>query len=96
MLGATAIVLASSCASAHVLTPWGYGAVHFGERLEVAARAKHPKGRLKPHKYDEHGHYFVLDAPKRKAALLFEEASGRITGVRAGLQPSVEYVEGCL
>ncbi len=69
--------------------------ISVGSLLSVA-KQHFPAGRIEPHKYDEQGHYFILDTPDQKAALLFEESSGRITDVRAGLQPAVEYVEGCL
>jgi hypothetical protein len=69
--------------------------ISVGAPLSVVAR-RYPAGRIEPHKYDEQGHYFILDTPNRKAALLFEESGGRITDIRAGVQPSVEYVEGCL
>jgi hypothetical protein len=31
-----------------------------------------------------------------KRAILFEESDGKVTDVRAGVEPSVEYVEGYL
>jgi len=70
-------------------------AISVGSPLALAKR-RYPTGRLQPHQYDEQGHYFILDTPDRKAALLFEESGGRITDIRAGVQPSVEYVEHCL
>ena len=61
-----------------------------------AVKARFPSIVILPHKYDERGHYLVLATKDRKAAILFEESDGRVTEVRAGLEPSVEYVEGCL
>ena len=62
------------------------------------ARVKvlHPKIRVEPHKYDEEGHYLILPSANGQAALVFEESKGKVTDVRAGTEPSVEYVEGCL
>lgn len=62
------------------------------------ARVKtmHPKIRIEPHKYDESGHYLILPSSDNRAALVFEESEGKITDARAGVQPSVQYVEGCL
>jgi hypothetical protein len=59
-------------------------------------RAMHPGIRIVPHKYDDEGHYLILDSPDGGSAILFEERKGKLAGVRAGEKPSVEYVEGCL
>lgn len=59
-------------------------------------KALHPRIRIEPHKYDDNGHYLILDSTDGSAAILFEEGSGKVTDIRAGKKPSVEYVEGCL
>jgi hypothetical protein len=59
-------------------------------------KALHPGIRIKPHKYDDEGHYLILDSSDGSAAILFEEIGGKVTDIRAGKKPSVEYVEGCL
>jgi hypothetical protein len=69
--------------------------VRIGTRLSEVKR-RFPKVIVEPHKYDEHGHYLSLPTADGKAALLFEERDDGVTGVRAGLFPSVAYVEGCL
>ena len=69
--------------------------VRIGTRLSEVKR-RFPEVKVEPHKYDEHGHYLSLPTKDGKAALLFEEVDGRVTDVRAGLFPSVAYVEGCL
>jgi hypothetical protein len=51
---------------------------------------------IEPHQYDPNGHYLILKTPDGKAALVLEEGGGKVTNVRGGLEPSVEYVEGCL
>jgi hypothetical protein len=48
-----------------------------------------------PHKYEPQSHYLVLPSTDGMSALVFEESGGLITKVRAGVEPSVEYVEGC-
>ena len=68
--------------------------VRVGTSLD-RVRSLHPGIRVEPHKYDYEGHYLVLPSSDERAALLFEESKGRITAVRAGIKPSVEYVEGC-
>lgn len=60
-----------------------------------AVKRRFPGIKVEPHKYDEHGHYLSLPTADGKAALVFEESNGRVTKVRAGLFPSVAYVEGC-
>lgn len=59
-------------------------------------QAMHPGIRIMPHKYDDKGHYLILDSTDGSAAVLFEVSGGKVTHVRAGKKPSVEYVEGCL
>lgn len=45
-------------------------------------------------------HYLVFRprdaADRRETGLIFDTDGQRVVGVRAGLQPSVGYVEGCL
>lgn len=62
------------------------------------ARVKglHPGIRIEPHKYDDNGHYLILDSADGSSAVLFEEGGGKVTEIRAGKKPAVEYVEGCL
>ena len=59
-------------------------------------RAMHPSVKIEPHKYDENGHYLILEANDGRAAIVLEEGGGKVTDIRAGLKPSVEYVERCL
>jgi hypothetical protein len=50
-----------------------------------------------PHKYVD-GHYLTVTpaAPADKRyRLVFETVGGRVNRYRAGIMPSVEYVEGC-
>ncbi|MBI2726646.1 MAG: hypothetical protein HYX42_10395 [Polaromonas sp.] len=148
-------VSGATIAHADVLSPKGYGPIHFGMRVEAAestlkqrtkqrhtgegceyvefrkypnlrfmaeegiltradagrgirnsarvsvgaslakVKAMHPKVEVRPHKYDDDGHYLILDAAGARAALVFEESGGKVTAIRAGLKPAVEYVEGC-
>lgn len=59
-------------------------------------KQRYPKAIIMPHKYDEKGHYVIFKSPDGKRAMVFEETEGKIGSVRAGLEPSAEYVEGCL
>jgi len=61
-----------------------------------AVKKKVPSVVIEPHKYDPDGHYLILKAPDGKSALVMEEAEGKVSTIRGGLEPSVEYVEGCL
>lgn len=58
-------------------------------------RRRYPGVRISAHKYDEHGHYLFFPSPSGSAAIVAEESGGRVTLIRAGLLPAVEYVEGC-
>lgn len=58
--------------------------------------AKYPAVRITAHKYDADGRYVIFEGADRKTAIVFEASGGKITKVRAGPEPSVEYVEGCL
>jgi len=59
-------------------------------------RASYPAAQLTPHKYDENGHYVVFPSADGRAAIVLEESGGKVTKLRAGLQPAVSYVESCL
>jgi hypothetical protein len=61
-----------------------------------AVKSLHPSVQIEPHKYDDEGHYLVLLTSDGRYAFVFEEGEGKVTDVRAGTRPSVEYVEGCL
>jgi hypothetical protein len=53
--------------------------------------------KVTPHKYED-GHYLTVTpiaAADGQFRIVFETARGRVTRYRAGLMPSVEYVEGC-
>jgi hypothetical protein len=50
-----------------------------------------------PHKYRD-GHYLTVTpsaSADKRFRLVFETAGGRVTRYRAGMMPSVEYVESC-
>jgi len=49
-----------------------------------------------PHKYED-GHYLTVTpaAADKRFRIIFETSGGRVTRYRAGMTPSVEYVEGC-
>jgi len=69
--------------------------IRIGTSLEEVKR-RYPAVEVMPHKYDDTGHYLIFKSKDGKRAILFEEGSGKITDIRAGVEPSVEYVEGCL
>jgi hypothetical protein len=56
----------------------------------------HPSIKIEPHKYDDEGHYLILKTDDGRAAIVSEESNGKVTDIRAGMEPAVEYVEGCL
>lgn len=57
----------------------------YGGRLEVTG-----------HKYDESGHYMIVRSADKRHALVMETDGKTVVYVRAGIEPSAEYVEGCL
>jgi hypothetical protein len=69
--------------------------IKIGTTLDEVKR-RYPKVIVEPHQYDPTGHYLIFKSADGKRAIVFEEGEGKITDVRAGSEPSVEYVEGCL
>jgi hypothetical protein len=65
-----------------------------GMRL-TDVRERFPAVSIRPHKYDETGHYLLFASQSGKSEIVAEESRGRITMIRGGLLPAVEYVEGC-
>ena len=66
---------------------------------EAQVKAIYP-GRIKvsQHQYDENGHYLTYmpkDAADRNYRIVFETDGRRVTSIRAGRIPEVEYIEGC-
>ena len=55
----------------------------------------HPEARLTPHKYDANARYVSFPSADGQAALILEETGGKVSRMRAGLQPAVGYVETC-
>ena len=68
--------------------------VAIGDTL-AQVREKHPEAQVSTHKYDKNGHYVTFPTADGKAAIILEESGGKVTKVRAGLQPAVAYVETC-
>jgi hypothetical protein len=60
------------------------------------AKNKYPGIEVGPHKYLPAGHYLTIRGADAKSAIVMEEDGKRITAIRAGLEPAVAYVEGCL
>lgn len=68
--------------------------VAVGDTL-AQVRDKHPEAQVSTHKYDKNGHYLSFPSPDGRAAIILEESGGKVSKVRAGLQPAVAYVETC-
>lgn len=69
--------------------------VRLGDPLD-SVRRHHPRVQLWPHAYDPHGHELIFPSPDHRTAVVMEEIGGTVTAIRAGLLPSVRYVEGCV
>lgn len=52
--------------------------------------------KIEPHKYDDNGHYMTVKSRDEKNAIVMETDGRRITIIRTGRLPSVQYIEGCL
>ena len=64
-------------------------------RMSAREALRHvPAMRSELHKYDKNGAYLVLPNGEHKA-LIFEASNGKITRMRAGIKPAVDYVEMC-
>jgi len=61
-----------------------------------AVRKRYPTVKIEQHQYDPAGHYLIFKTADRKNAIVLEESKGKIEDIRAGTEPAVEYVEGCL
>ena len=57
-------------------------------------KQKHMDVKAVPHEYVTGGQVYTL-AGQGKAAIVMESDGSKITFIRAGLQPSVSYSEGC-
>lgn len=68
--------------------------VAVGDAL-AQVRERHPEAEVSTHKYDKNGHYVTFPSADGRAAIILEESGGKVTKVRAGLQPAVAYVETC-
>jgi hypothetical protein len=85
------IVTRAESTSANVLNSLG---IKILDSLESVLR-RYPNVQMERHAYDE-GHYLIFKSSDGKYAMVFEEVQGEVVNVLAGLEPSVEYVEGCL
>jgi hypothetical protein len=66
-----------------------------GDQL-TEIRGRFPAAQLRLHKYEPTGHYLIFKSTDEKRAIVLEANDGRVTKIRGGLEPSVEYVEGWL
>lgn len=69
--------------------------IRIGTPLDEVKR-RFPNVEITRHQYDPTGHYLIFKSKDGKRAIVFEESDGKVTDTRAGIEPSVEYVEGCL
>lgn len=71
--------------------------IGIGDTEQAARRAYGSSMIVMPHKYTgaDGGHYLILTMPGGRSGMIFETFDGRVTQVRAGLRPELDYVEGC-
>lgn len=70
--------------------------VNVGSSERKVKRAYAGNITIRPHQYDENGHYLVTKSSNGKYAIVFETDGVHVTGIHAGLEASAQYVEGCL
>ena len=64
-------------------------------RMSAKDAQRHQPGlRSELHKYDPDGSYLVLPKGDDRA-LIFETSKGKLTRMRGGIKPAVDYVESC-
>ena len=86
------VTRADSVAGSKVVTGNG---VRLGSSAEQAIK-RIPDLKISKHKYIEDAHYMTELSRDGKRAVIFEDVEGKIDTIRAGLMPSVGYVERCL
>jgi hypothetical protein len=74
---------------------WTLSGVHIGSTEREAQDAYRGRLRVERHKYDPTGHYLIFESADRTSALVLETDGTRVTSMRAGVKPAVEYVERC-
>ena len=62
----------------------------------IDVRKKFKGRKVQLQEYDDGGHRLLFPSANGKAEIVAEVSGGRITDVRGGLLPAIEYVEGCL
>ncbi len=67
--------------------------IRVGDTVELF-KQKLPDAKTEPHAYVQGGHKFTVPGAG-KAAMVMESDGKIITSIRAGLEPSVSYSEGC-
>jgi hypothetical protein len=69
--------------------------VRVGDSEETALRTYAGRSQVLPHKYTDTGKYIVVATSDGQRAVVVETDQGRVTQIRGGQRPAVEYVEGC-
>ena len=66
--------------------------------VESVVKKLYPGIEINKHAYDDNGHYLTFipkDAVDSEYRLLFESDGKKVTTMRAGRMPEIEWVEGC-
>ena len=70
--------------------------VHPGDREKRVRKLLGPDIDVTPHKYVEGGHYMAAPTDANETTWWVVETDGRrVTAVRMGMKPQVDWVEGC-
>ncbi len=62
---------------------------------ESKIKKLYPKLAVEGQKYVPEGHYMTVYSPDKKRAIIFETDGKKVTAIRVGRMPEIEWVEGC-
>lgn len=64
---------------------------------EAEVKRVYGKGlTVRPHKYDDAGHYLIAKSLSGRFAIVYETDGALVTAIHAGRAAAAQYVEGCL
>jgi len=62
---------------------------------EAKIKKLYPKREVEGQKYVPEGHYMTFYSPDKKRAIIFDTDGKKVTAIRVGRMPEIEWVEGC-
>lgn len=62
---------------------------------EAKVKKLYPQVEIEGQKYVENGHYMTVYSRDKKRAIIFDTDGKKVTAIRVGRMPEIEWVEGC-